>query len=459
MMKRERFFTTMISVLLLFLFFVMVLLLMERGVSFAMLVMEKRERLKAQEFLADVNDSLAGQLGKEALLGAEEIFQDINDEMKRDGEKPEEQAEEAFYDAYEAFVQKRFGDSEQTAQEIIHDVSRLDQNASASGKQSLQAIRLANGCRPVLKLSYTPSHMLKECVLENVALQYYKDFSLMAEENFDLSIPVPGVQFYSGNDTIFGFAMLAGKGIYMTGRTSSVMGDIYAGTHPVEEYRQAELRYGEKGSFGGINILATQLGVEADTIITTGNINVKDSFVLFGLEDKPVTIYADAINRPAGFESLRQVTVYGETVFDRNDPAYLSLLSEIESGMSRLSELYDYYDSDNDRSYTGSCRKILSNYDIILSRDFVGAAVTSGNVIVESGVNVEGIIIAGDRIYVQGNNNIVSNEELLRTLIDEEYEKGQQESGKEEDEFAVSHDMKDYIGDIRFRGIETEKLD
>ena len=40
----------------------------------------------------------------------------------------------------------------------------------------------------------------------------------------------------------------------------------------------------------------------------------------------------------------------------------------------------------------------------------------------EEGVNVEGLLIAGDRICVRGNNSIVRNSEAVNTLLAEEEE-------------------------------------
>ena len=40
--------------------------------------------------------------------------------------------------------------------------------------------------------------------------------------------------------------------------------------------------------------------------------------------------------------------------------------------------------------------------------------------IIEAGCNVEGLVISGDRIYVYGNNNIVSSRDVVRKVLEEE---------------------------------------
>ena len=63
---------------------------------------------------------------------------------------------------------------------------------------------------------------------------------------------------------------------------------------------------------------------------------------------------------------------------------------------------------------------------------------------------VEGMIMAGDRIYVYGNNNIVSNRDVLRAIITQEIE----EDGINEDAMPEnSRYVKDYIGGLVDQGV------
>ena len=61
----------------------------------------------------------------------------------------------------------------------------------------------------------------------------------------------------------------------------------------------------------------------------------------------------------------------------------------------------------------------LKRADLLIS-DFSGVIITAGNVIIENGCNVEGLVIAGDRIYIYGNNNIVSSREIVNAITQEE---------------------------------------
>ncbi|MBR5360332.1 MAG: hypothetical protein IK123_05515, partial [Lachnospiraceae bacterium] len=67
-----------------------------------------------------------------------------------------------------------------------------------------------------------------------------------------------------------------------------------------------------------------------------------------------------------------------------------------------------------------SVQKTIANDDVTIDSDYTGVVITTGNIFIEEGVNVEGLLIAGDRIYVRGNNNIVSGSETLDTLLAEE---------------------------------------
>ena len=337
-------------------------------------------------------------------------------------------------------------------------VNSREANTVTIGMRGPKRIRLKDSDAIKLTLRYDKNGTVAAAYLENVQLLYYRDFKVIEERSYTIEVGIPKARFYSGNDLLFEYCLLAKKGLYFTGRTSSVVGNIYAGTHEALEFRQAEARYGEKEIYGGINILSTQLGVEGDYIVTQGDINVKDAFVMFGFKDEAVRLYAHALNRLDGFGSGKNVTVIGDMTLNPTGEEYENLIASIESGLSKLDAFADYYDSDNDKSYQGTYRKILSNYDVIVSGDFQGAIATAGNVIVEEDANVEGIIIAGDRIYVRGNNNIVSNNDILRVMIDEEFWEEQaekQEQTTEKDEFFVSHRLKDYIGDIRYKGINA----
>ena len=84
---------------------------------------------------------------------------------------------------------------------------------------------------------------------------------------------------------------------------------------------------------------------------------------------------------------------------------------------------------------------------------------TPGSVIIEEGVNVEGLILSGDRIYVQGNNNIVASVDVMRGIIREELHNDVyiEKTPVTDEERALNKlhlFVKDYLGGIEYRGIK-----
>ena len=125
-----------------------------------------------------------------------------------------------------------------------------------------------------------------------------------------------------------------------------------------------------------------------------------------------------------------------------------------------VNQLYSYYyDSDNDKSYTGKYRKIISATDVTVTSDVTGIVMTPGSIIVEEGVNIEGLLLSGDRIYMQGNNNVVASVEVLRDVIKEElygnvYEEDSYDTLEETARNSLHLNVKDYLGGIEYRGIK-----
>ena len=101
---------------------------------------------------------------------------------------------------------------------------------------------------------------------------------------------------------------------------------------------------------------------------------------------------------------------------------YHDEINLVDVTLAPLEPLSLYYDSDNDREYTGKYRKLVSGSDVELKDDFTGIIATRANVIINKDVNFEGIILCGDRIYAMGNNNIVANPQIARTIIASETE-------------------------------------
>ena len=287
-------------------------------------------------------------------------------------------------------------------------------------------------------------HEMSGCALKDVTLTYSYAGDYEKTAVLDYTFLLPEATFYNGNDQLFEYSLVGKKGIYFTGNTSSVVGNIFAGTHPAEEYRKAEAGYGERKNYGGINLMATQLGVEADRIISTGDINLKGSFAAFGTQEKPIDIYANEINEIAGYFMHTNYTLFGNE-HPRNGDVYTDAVAMIDAASGELENFNYYYDSENDEAYRGRYRKILSNTDVTLSGDYTGVVMTSGNVIIEADCNVEGLVYALDRIYVQGNNNIVSNRDVLRRIVEEE-------CGTVDPDPAFQ--LKQYMGGMIYRGLK-----
>ena len=289
--------------------------------------------------------------------------------------------------------------------------------------------------------------------IRNVTINCPDRLAGMRSDTLNYSIQFPDVVFHAGNDDLFRYCMVAQKGIYITGQTSSIIGDIYAGGHSDQERRDAEIVYGETGTYGGINILTTQLGVRADRIISRGDININGSFVIFQPINETLDCYAQRINEIRGFSKNTMYTLEGNLIqTHRMDEAplydYYDTVSLIDNSLSLLDSIPIYYDSNNDGIYVGKYRKLISGSDVDIKDDFTGIVITPGNVIIHNDVNFEGTILCGDRIYIMGNNNIVANAGVLRSIIASDYNnennikasnyiKGLKQSGYRDPEYYV----------------------
>ncbi|MCR5508134.1 MAG: hypothetical protein K6F34_05555 [Lachnospiraceae bacterium] len=303
-------------------------------------------------------------------------------------------------------------------------------------KEEGGVMKIASDPGPEFILDYDESACeIKQCFINNIVIRYYIDDVAVSERTCIANIGAPDVAFSDETVNFYDYSLVAMKGMYITGQTSSFVGSMYAGVHEFEEGREAEVIFGEKDPYGGINFLTTQAGIFADSIITTGDINIKGAFVVFGSEDDKISIYANTINDIENYPSKTEYTINGDkflrdgSVEFTNDEHYEEMIRLINSTSTRVRSISSYYSSDDDATYTGRYSKIIANTDVTLTEDFIGVIITSRNVIIEDGCNFEGLIIAGDRIYIYGNNNIVSNREVIRTFINEEKAKDTSVSG------------------------------
>lgn len=315
-------------------------------------------------------------------------------------------------------------------------------------REQIENVKVLESSHPTLDIKKDSAGRVESITLSDIALvcvnQVYGGFV----DTISFEIKIPEAIFYDGNEDLFGYCMVAKKGVYITGETSSVLGNIYAGDHEEDDNRDAELVYGETGYLGGLNILSTQLGIEAERILTKGDINMNGSFVIFSPEVDSLKCYAHRMNQIESYKNESVYSLDGEFVsLDKTTEEeldeYNEYLSRIDYATNRLELISDVYDSAEDSEYQGKYHKIISNYDVDINEDFTGIVVTSQNVIIERNVNFEGLIVCGDRIYVRGNNNIVANRNVLQSIIAEEFEQN------------YESEAKDYIGGIVSPGLNS----
>ena len=291
---------------------------------------------------------------------------------------------------------------------------------------------LANGARQNVTVIYDPNTRIDEDTdgagvttglrIRNVTFECSDPVAGTRRDTLSYRIHFPDVVFHAGNDDLFRYVLVAQKGIYITGQTSSIIGDIYAGKHTDQERRDAEIVYGETGTYGGINILSTQLGVRADRIVCRGDININGSFVILEPFSDGLECYAQRMNEIRGFSKETMYTLDGQFIPTyRMDEAplieYNDTIGLVDSSLDRLGDISIYYDSNNDGIYVGKYRKLISGTDVDITGDFTGIVATPGNVIIHNDVNFEGTILCGDRIYIMGNNNIVANPGVIRSIM------------------------------------------
>ncbi len=352
----------------------------------------------------------------------------------------------AFYKQYIERIDSVYGVSGNSLAAVLNPFLPEDENGR---------MRVSGDPGPEMVLEYDEAECkITSCYIKDVVIQYLIGDAVAGEKTVTLNIGSSDVAFIDESLNFYDYSLVSMKGIYITGPTSSFVGSMYAGTHEFEEGREAEVNYGEKDPYGGINFLTTQAAVFGDSIITTGDINIKGAFVVFGSEDDKISIYANTINDIENYPSKTEFTVNGDSFLRdgstefTDEEHYDEMIKLINGTSEMISGISSHYSSDEDRSYSGKYSKIISNEDITLTSDFSGVIITSKNVIIESGCNIEGLIIAGDRIYVYGNNNIVSNREIVRAMVEEE-------SAAPSDATVSGNSIRvsDYIKDLSDRGV------
>lgn len=371
-------------------------------------------------------DETAASLERKIQDSSDRLARDVYDTMllelkKEEGESVEELntgRKSAYYKEYISSLESLYD----TGSESL--TSLLERFLPNEGEASYKISAVPG---PGFAIDYDEAECrIRKCSIDNVVISYIAGDSVMGEKTYSINITPPDISFSDESTNFFDYSLVSLKGTYITGQTSSFVGSMYAGTHEFEEGREAEVIYGEKDPYGGINFLTTQAAVYGDSIITTGDINLKGAFVLFGSEDDRISIYANTINDIENYPSKTEYTVNGDAFLRDgstefvNEDHYEDIIRLINSVAGNISGISGVYDSTEDPTYTGSVSKIISNEDVTVTGDFTGVIITGGNVIIEAGCNVEGLVISGDRIYVYGNNNIVSSRDVVHRLLEEE---------------------------------------
>ncbi len=409
-----------------------VLMFCARTIVLSKQLLQQKIEFRAAQSLETAGQTMAVLLNELAVKTADQEYRNLIDELDR-GDLASMTEQETLI-----LYQTRYADAIRAACEP----QALDRELHQRFAVEKGSLVLDPDQKAVLETQTDAQGRMEACILRNVRFSYSYGQTDVQDKEFTYEFEVPSATFYNGNDLLFDYSMIAEKGIYITGKTSSIVGNVFAGTHPVEEYRKAESSYGERRIYGGINVLSTQLGIEADHVISTGDINLKGAFVAFGTEEKDIQVYAGELNAINNYFMRTNYTVNGR-MNPRQGELYERASRMVVAAGKPMKDLNYYYDSDNDETYQGKYRKLFSNTDVTVSGDFTGAILTSGNIIIEANSNVEGFLYSKDRIYIQGNNNIVSNRDIMREMVNEECA-GEKDLG----EFRLM----DYLGGMSIRG-------
>ena len=308
---------------------------------------------------------------------------------------------------------------------------------------------------PTFKMMKDGSGNIVSAEYADIALEYEDDVSRYQGPKCSFEVQFPNPQFREGNEDLLSYCMLAKKGIYITGQTSSIVGNVYAGEHSAEDCRDAEALYGEIGAYGGLNIFSTEVGFKSDRIISESNINLNGAFVIFSPEHEKVKCFAKSLNEIQGYNRQTQYSMSGDLyeidkVTKEIQDEYLKQKELMDLAVTGFEEIGLFYDSKNDEKYHGTYRKIISTESVELSEDFEGVVLTPQSVIVDQGVSVQGLLLTSDRIYLQGDNAIVYDYDIVRTMLKEEKirkDEIQEETENGDSSVEISLDMDVLAGD------------
>ncbi len=395
-------------------------------IAFSTHLMEKQSVARADSSLDLAISELSDFVSDNAKESSEEVYDSLLLETTNDNAMIlDVRNKTSFFEKYIDILTQQFATSESTIEYLENGLI----------KDEFGTLKISDSCNPKLVYDFDANTSeIKECLLKNIVIQYYIGDRFIKERACVIRIPEPFVTFADESIDFMEYCLWGAKGVYITGDTSTIVGSICAGTHTYEEGREAEVAFGEKGPYGGVNFLTTQVGIYGDSIVSTGDINLKGAFVLFGSDDDKISLFANTLNEIENYPSKTKYEICGERYFRDgsvefvNEENYNEVVETMQAVFGEVKNISSSYYSRDDENYEGTYEKIISASDVTISEDFTGVIIARGNVLIEADCNVEGVVISGDRIYIYGNNNIVSNKDLIGQMVNEE----QHEEGSDE---------------------------
>lgn len=103
----------------------------------------------------------------------------------------------------------------------------------------------------------------------------------------------------------------------------------------------------------------------------------------------------------------------------------------------------------------GKCKTMISGGDCTISGNLSGIVIAKGDIIIENGASVEGVIFSGGRIYVKGSGTLKADRSVVQAILEEEYdtEKGKDTTATKNPAFASTY-LKEY--EAQRKGAEWE---
>lgn len=420
----------------------------------------QKEVVRGVESLSEASLTIAENLSGIAEKAAHEKYE-VFDKLSRE-RKDNPFKETTLEDYYKCGIVA-------SMEEIIGGEENLpDYISSLIPNSSHGTVTLDESARPHFVVEKGKEGHVISASLCDVVLKYDSVPGATRTEKLRFDIVFPQATFYAGNEEMLDYCMMAAKGIYAQGATSSFVGNIFAGEHLATESREIEVAYGEIASYGGINVLRTQVGIQADRIISQADMNLSGAFVIASpQENGRLKCYLRQLRKMRGYDSESMCSIEGDVFDIRELPEsemeeYSRIIDMANLSLSSLYDIPFYYDSINDPYYEGEYRKIISSEDVEINESITGIVFTPCNVIVGPDCNIEGLVMSGDRIYLQGNNSIVSNSNVVKKILSDEIAETNERKSEIEDELSdmgeersdVFYHALDYIGGLKYPGIE-----